>query len=90
MDGLLRIVPYAQSSTVRLADTCLVVPDGWAKLSNDRRFTVRKAGTKLRQCGRGQEESDMIGCDQIDEAFELFASIGYQLVHVQLSPLATV
>jgi hypothetical protein len=70
-----------------MADPCLVVPDGRAKHSDDRRFTVGKARTEIRQGGRGQEESDMIGCDQVDEAFDLLASIGCQVVHCLALPL---
>jgi hypothetical protein len=86
MDGLLS---DRSLCTAQLADMCLLVPDGRAKLSDDRSFTVGKAGAEIRQGRRGQEESDMIGCDQVDEAFELLASIGCQVVHYSALPLGS-
>jgi hypothetical protein len=81
MDGFLG----DRSLCTALADTCLIVPDGRAEHSDDRGFNT--VGTRVEMRRGRQEESNMIGCDQVDEAFELLAKIGCQVVHCLALPL---
>ena len=86
MDGCLAIVPYGQPKPRELGRSVLIRPDGRAKLMMIGDLLSARHGPKS---DRAEEVKTVRhdGGDYVDEAFELLASIGCQVVHCQALPL---
>jgi hypothetical protein len=86
-EPLMDVLLSDRSLCTALPDAFLLVPDGRAEHSNDRRFNTVGTRVEMKRARRGRDKSDMIGRDQVDEASELLASIGCQVVHCLALPL---